>query len=288
MSGIQPGFKMRATSTALSLCLWLLSGSGSASAQETPAVPAGAFLAPRPSTAVDVKPGDLVRGPGPLTVGWAGSKKQVLVAGGPWLVLAVVDHKSTHARPVQLTSVALGQFQLHRLTALMVATFNRTSGLAGHTWKEAADCEVESPRALLQVADGSFALRRCLFVSELRPSQELNRSYAVSAQVKASLETLGATSAGFNLETAIYLVNARAAYMRIIRFDCVGAVGDGAKCPMLAKSSAAEAPASPLEARLAWAKAYLTLSAEAFARDIPGRDLSPGAPAQGTSVKLPD
>jgi hypothetical protein len=288
--------------------LWLLFLTGIVNAQTTStprntgaelpaadpghAEPASTSLLPfaraRETSSVDFRVGDRLYGPGPVTAGWAGSKKQLVVPGGEWIVLAAVDHNSTHVRPVPLTSVALGQFVGTRLESLLVATFNRRAGLPGHTWTDATQCEVDDGRAILHQVEGPFGLRRCLLVKKVSANaQRPLGPVAIWPSILIGLEGLGSAPGSFNLETIVIVVDSRAAYLRVVRLDCVGPRPNGSGCMNLAADKNGAA-AQALASRVGWGRAYLQVAAQGFGRDIPGDDLRAGQRGLGRSMTLAD
>ena len=106
------------------------------------------YSAPADSGAVSFRVGDKFYGPGAITVGWFGAKKQLVLPNGEWAALAAVDHNSTHAASMQLTSIAFGQFDSAPMQSLSVAVFTRRPGAAGNTWSDASVCESSAPGKL--------------------------------------------------------------------------------------------------------------------------------------------
>jgi hypothetical protein len=94
------------------------------------------------SGAITMLPGEVYHGPGPITVGYLGAKKQLVLPNGAWVLLAVADRQSGHRPSVPLVSMVFGQFREGHLVSLMSYLFNgRTSPM--RTWQEVEDCHAE-------------------------------------------------------------------------------------------------------------------------------------------------
>lgn len=249
-----------------------------------------AFSAAANSGATDLSIGDKLYGPGAITVGWLGVKKQLLIPNGEWVVVAATDHNSSQAIPSQLTSMALGQFDGDAVKSLIIATFNRRPGSQNSNWNDAARCEVENQRKLYLEKDGPLAYRRCVFVRPVSNAQVRKTGHALLwRDTQSNLDSLNGKLGEFNLESAQYIVDSRGSYLRVVRFDCTQSTSDGKGCVGIDDSSVRDMqlPAE-VEARIAWAKIYFRLAAPGFNKELNADNLTPGVEAKYKSVLLPD
>ena len=96
-----------------------------ATPQTAPVATVASFSAPLETGSITLQPGQTLKGPGFVTVGWLGAKRQLVVPAGDWTLLAAWDHDAETARGVLMTSMALGQFAGPQLKSVIVARFNR-------------------------------------------------------------------------------------------------------------------------------------------------------------------
>jgi hypothetical protein len=242
------------------------------------------------SGATDLSIGDKLYGPGAITVGWLGVKKQLLIPNGEWVVVAATDHNSSQAIPSQLTSMALGQFDGNAMKSLIIATFNRRPGSQNSNWNDAARCEIEDQRKLYIEKEGPPASRRCVFVRPVSNAQVRKTGHALLWQdLRTNLDSLNGKFGEFNLESAQYVVDSRGSYLRVVRFDCTQTTSDGKGCAAIDDASVRDTqPPAGVEARIAWAKIYFRLAAPGFNKELNAENLTPGTETRYKSVLLPD
>ncbi|MBI5716071.1 MAG: hypothetical protein HZC37_00080 [Burkholderiales bacterium] len=113
------------------------------------------------SGAITMLPGETYYGPGPITVGYLGAKKQLVLPNGAWVLLAVADRQSGHSPAVPLVSMVFGQFREGQLISLMSYLFNGRSATL-RNWPEVEDCHAEKmPRGSVREASVQRAARVC-------------------------------------------------------------------------------------------------------------------------------
>ena len=238
------------------------------------------------SGAITLDAGHKIRGPGVITVGRLGARKQLPIPEGEWVVVAATDHDSdTQPRhsaatgavlghgAVKLTTMTLAQFQGTIAGSLLVVTFNRvTNDMPRFTWKSAEQCvaaadqagqaEPGAPAEYRHTAGGGRHLRLCVQVRH-----EANGIPAVFApehrkEINQNLSKLGGRLGGFNTETDLYLVDRYNAYIRITRLDCTEAQQGRPACAIPGIQP------TGIAAQVAWAKAYAPSAQAGFDRDL--------------------
>ena len=151
-------------------------------------------------------------------------------------------------------------------------------------------CEVESKTKLLLLKEDRFRRRGCLymqFTSNADVSQ--TGSALLWKDIEANLQSLNGKLGQFNLETTQYVVDLKANYLQMTRFDCTQPKSDGFGCTDGPVSLPRGAPLPPgVEPRTAWATAYFPLAGLGFNRDLDGDDLVAGVEAKDKSISLPD
>jgi hypothetical protein len=252
----------------LATALW----SAAAAHAQTAALALNGYHAEAHSAAVSIGVGDRFRGPGPITVGWLGAKKQILIPNGEWVLIAAADLDSRHRPPAPLTALAFAHFDDRGPAALLVAVFTRRPGNPVHTWSDFSRCEADAPGRLWQEVPSRFPLGQCMLVEPMRSDLlATHMPEALWAALVENLPRLGiaAGSLQFTLKSTLYAVDNRGSYLQVRRLD---RLAGGAK-----------------DSRVAWAREYLPLAAQGFRRDLDGPDLTPvGAAAARPPLKLPD
>ncbi len=228
------------------------------------------------SGAITLDAGHRIRGPGVITVGRLGARKQLPIPEGEWVVVAATDHDSdTQTRhgttgavigqgAVKLTSLTLAQFEGAMARSLLVVTFNRmTNDMPRFVWKGAEQCVASEDQFEYRHTEGGGRhLRLCVQVRH-----EFNGIPAVFApenrkEINQNLSKLGGRLGGFNTEMDLYLVDRYNAYMRITRLDCTEAQQGRPACAMPGTQ------ATGIAAQVAWVKAYAPTAKAGFDRDL--------------------
>jgi hypothetical protein len=233
------------------------------------------------SGATELAVGARLTGPGVITVGSVGAKRQLVIPAGEWVLLAAEDHRTRGSAQFSLASLAFGQFDGSTLRSLLVASFNRRAipVPAGNpstylvqgmlpTWTVAEQCERAGPGDALREVGGTPALRHCAAV---RPGSDWRAALAdtpLAEPVEQALKSLNAGTAPFAWRSELHYTDQRYGWLGIVRHD-VAAVGPGA--------ARAEA----------WRR-YRALATRGYTRDLEADDLAPGAGRPAKPLELAD
>jgi hypothetical protein len=254
----------------------------------TPAKPSGAlrsFSQPIDNSGeFSFSLGDRLNGPGVLTVGSLGAKKQIVLPEGEWLVLAAADTKSVQpgsifnaprANVVALTTFVAAKFAGTRLLSLMRVTSTRQVAKAGN-WVGLDDCDPKGGAVSLQHKRSREGLRdECQSIHV--ESEPLAKPFAASEETRASLDKLGATVSGTALVSSFVFSDTRSGYQSVTRLDWPGAVlGAAADRVSAWRSEAVEsspAQAAYFKGLREWALSYRTLALDGFTRRFDAADL---------------
>lgn len=233
----------------------------------TPAAPAGPMglqidpaqlLAGTPTSgAITMLPGETYHGPGPITVGYLGAKKQLVLPNGPWVLLAVADRPSQHATPVALVSMAFGQFREGRLVTLLSFLFNGRNAPV-RTWPEVEDCHAQKlPRgAVHEPGETRGGARVCGWT--VRSTTPPNVSDPAWEQAQAVVARLGAAVPPPPLHlTRAWATDRLGNYLGLRRVDYAAAAGT---------------------TRAGWLHEYLPFLLEGLDKKIPVTELEPNDP----------
>lgn len=241
-------------------------------AAQTATPPLNGYHAEAHSAAVSIGVGDRFRGPGPITVGWLGAKKQILIPNGEWVLVAATDFDSRHRPPAPLTALAFAHFDGLGPAAMLITVFTRRPGNPAHTWTDPARCENEAPGRLWQEMPSRFPVGQCMLVERMRADTlAANLPEALWTALMENLPRLGIPggSLDFTLKSTLYTADNRGSYLMVRRLDRLAGVA--------------------AESRVAWAREYLPLAAQGFRRELDGADLTPvGAAEARPPLKLPD
>lgn len=235
-----------------------------------PADPAQVLAdAPR-SGAVTMMPGETYFGPGPLTVGYLGAKKQIVLPAGAWVLLALHDSDSTHHAPVPLVSMAFGRFEEGRLVSLVSYLFNGRASQPRARWSEADKClAAEPPAGGEKVAGEAGRGRGCGWT--VRQGRPPNVTDGAWVQALSTAARLGARVPDGPLQfTRVWAVDGGPNLVALRRAD-YGLRG-------------AAAAASQAQ-RVAWLRAYLPVMMDGLDKRIDATELEPNQP-QPPPVRL--
>ncbi len=228
--------------------------------------------APR-SGAVTQMAGETYFGPGPMTVGYLGAKKQLVLPTGTWVLLAVADRNSMHQNnPVPLVSMVFGQYRAGQLVAFMSYLFNGRTLAAPRGWGDFEDCNTKPPANASRVQDSASSARLCgwtqRFVQAARV-EDAGWEAAVAATSK-----LGAPLPSAPLQfTRASVVDGAGNYLAMRRPD-FSLVGD---------ASAVQ------QAKATWLQAYAPLMLQGFDKKIGANELEPEqAVVAAGRLQLPD
>jgi hypothetical protein len=213
--------------------------------------------------------GDRFIGPGVLTIGWLGSKKQVVLPSGDWIVLAAADHDGGGATKAQMVSVVFGQFDGDRLATSLRVTANRRGASAVTRWTDVEACRAPKLGTRLHrwASPSGDTVEACVEV--LRPGHmAIDQAGSVAEEWGESLNRLGAHAVGATLTSRLYFTDRADGYLRVIRTDWN---------PVLI----AMVEPTPL---VAWLTAYERVAAIGFHKSVPRDDLVPARSADARRV----
>ena len=243
--------------------------------------------------------GDRFYGPGVLTVGWPGAKRQLLLPAGEWIALAAVDSKSIQApfyatqAPVaaQLTTTVFGKFAGARVTALLAFSSNSQPAPAA-AWGDIDGCgaagseTLEMSRAQTPYREECASLRAAADWTKLFPP--------AMPEVQSNLSRLGAVASGVALVSTTTFSEKKYGYLGITRVDWpAGDLASATQTELdwrprtLARSPGREAYVKEL---WDWVQAYRKIAVLGFQRGLEVPDLAAGAPAitSQTSASISD
>lgn len=236
-----------------------------ATAAKPPAVDAARLLADAPASgAVSQLPGEVYIGPGPMTVGYLGAKKQLVLPGGRWLLLAVGDRPSGHTTPVLLATMVFGDVEGGQLHRLLVYVFNGRPGPVRNNWPEVEQCDSQGgPRGSVKAVNVDGPRRGCgwsVGQSRLPELHDPAWDRALSALTRLGV-AMPSTPITY---TRAWASDASADFLSLRRLDF---------------------DAAP---RKNWLDSYLPLMMDGFQKRLRAAELDPGKPPAGAPLALPD
>jgi uncharacterized caspase-like protein len=238
------------------------------------------------SRAVAFKLGDRFSGPGVVTIGLVGARKQVVLPAGEWVALSAVDVDSTGG--VGLVQVAFGKFAGDRLSALLAVTATR-SGSQATNWSDIDECERPNPARLHEWKLPSSWQRQCMTIVFLATPPPAGDGPA-AREIRESLRRLAASASGPAIATTLLFAEKANGFMRINRADWPSvALGNDAgnaqswKADALAGSPARSAY---VKALAKWATRYQKFADDGYRRNHRESDLVAGAPALVSSALI--
>lgn len=257
---------------------------------ETDSNPRGAqfnvskIVGPTKSSAITQQVGDVFHGPGPITVGWFGAKKQIVVPRGEWVLLAAEDSLSTHTPSMSLTSLVLARLEGNTVRSFLLARFNSKAGNSRNSWSDASACESPSPSTLFAWYEHEFWVTQCVKAALL--PQALSAKTLSGSIWKEVLQKLtagdGALPNSPSLLTEMFYTGDSSNYLKVSRIDFDVSLGERALGTPT--SSIDLSPAG----REKWAKAYSAVAAVGYRKKLPEDELYAGNPATITSAPFPD
>ncbi len=243
------------------------------------------FAEPADSGSIEINLGSRYSGPGVLTVGRLGTKKQAVLPAGDWVVLAAMDYKISGA---DMSSLVLGRFDGTQLRSLLRFVFNRNV-TAVQNWPEFDACAREDEQALLQDANLPSATRNDCLLVKAQAAAPLNAGYD-GPLMQQSLQRLGAQQApGPVIVSTQVLAERRYGMLQVQRTDWPAPVlGTQAGHPgdwQPDALTAAPARAAYAKALLDWTHRYRQATVAGFERRHQDDDLEAGQPpARGTTL----
>jgi hypothetical protein len=234
---------------------------------------------PADSGAVEFSIGDEFTGPGILTIGWAGSKKQMVLPSGRWVVLAAADDKVNQAQPgfkenrVDLTRAVFGRFEQGRLITLLRFTVSSKRATVP-AWSDIDLCDDGGPLRLGHSRSGSW-LEEC--ASARVVTEPLSVPLVWKDTTVKSLLGPAATRSSLGIVSTLTFSERKLGYLGVTRIDwpepaLAGTAADW-RNDVTVRQPARQAFVDKL---LAWCSQYKILAAEGFRKGIDADDLVPG------------
>lgn len=155
---------------------------------------------PRQTGAVEFGPGAVFQGPGFVTAGHWGARRQLVVPAGQWVTVAATDHSLLGLLEVQLTTVGLLRTDGDAAGSTLFITFNRRSLP-----------QVFGPRSVIptwQALDSCFSKSTVSLVRV--PSSDMRVQWCTAYREEAEVPTFVALPAPFQNDWAAGLKRARA------------------------------------------------------------------------------
>lgn len=229
--------------------------------------------APTGTGAIGFNIGDRFVGPGALSFGRFGARRQIVLPEGEWVALGAADWRAplagnqTVARmEVTLASVVFGRFDGQRLLTAMRYTANTqpaptltTGGAIGAAWPDAERCgDLALPRVFHERQQPDTFREDCLSI-EVR-SEPLGDRQPANAEARRSVERLGGTVDSAAVVTTLSFSEMRRyGYLGIVRIDWPGAEQAGAAASAMRQ----------------WAADYRKSALEGYRSDYSGKALAP-------------
>ena len=233
--------------------------------------------APVGTGAISFNIGDRFVGPGALSFGRLGARRQIVLPEGEWVALAATDWRAaltgnqTVARmQVSLASVVFGRFNGNRLVTMMRYTANTqpaptltTGGAIGATWPDAERCDDPAPARVFHERQQPDTFREDCVSIEVRP-EPLAEGWAANMEARRSIERLGGNVGGVAVATTISFSEMRRyGYLGIVRIDWPSA------------DAGAEQASAAAMAMRGWAADYRKIALEGYRSDYVGKALVP-------------
>jgi hypothetical protein len=239
------------------------------------------FSEPSTSGAITFQLGDRFHGPGAVTVGWLGARKQLVLPAGEWVVLAAVDHSATNGG-AEFTTLRFGKFRGQQLQSMLLFSFTRRGTSVGR-WTDIERCQAADPAVLMHHTTPAAALRsECMRAWSQGGIQFAGQP--AGDEALASLQRLGASYAGPALVTVWYFADRPNGYLRVTRADWLHQVygEDSGQASSWSRAALAASPerSRHAQALMHWAEGYRELAATGFRRKLDELDLKPGLPAR--------
>lgn len=243
--------------------------------------------------------GDRFSGPGVITVGWAGAKKQYVLPPGEWVVLAAADTKVDHSPLVtrvpttvivDVGTLVLGRFSGTRLASAMVYVAN-VRPVTVTQWQDLVDCQRAAQDGLHHALSQPSVMRsECQGIRVAAAALDAETPAMVEA--RASLQRLGAQVHGAALVTIAALWEERQGYLGVMRLDWpglqLGAAADSAAAWKRDSVAAQPAHAAYLRGLHDWLREYRAVAAEGYRHRIELPALKPGAPTASAATLVRD
>lgn len=254
---------------------------------------AASIAGPAKSGAIAQKVGDVFHGPGPITVGWLGARKQVVVPRGEWVLLAAEDSQTplvtrsltaSYTPPIPLTTLVLARLEGGVVRSFLLAQFNSREGNPKHSWSDAEDCKSPPSSAAFAWRDRGFLTTLCV-VASLLPQKSLGKTLSGTIWEEA-LQKLA--DGGGKLPGSSYLVTNMFYTGDLSHYLHVSRVDFGVTSEEGSSSIAGASLDLSLQGREKWVKAYSELAAVGYRKNLSQKELLAGNPPTIAEDSLPD
>jgi hypothetical protein len=262
---------------------------------------AAKIVGPTGSSAITQQAGDIFRGPGPMTVGWVGARKQIVVPRGDWILLAAEDNLSSPAAsfgalapgggtgltlPMSVTTLILARLEGPMIRSFLLAQFNSKGGSPRHSWADALACGATSRSTAFAWRERKLWITQCVEAT-LHAHTQTNVARTFSGTIwDETLQKLAA--GGGSLPRSSYLVTDMfytgdsSNYLKVSRIDFgVSSAEGGSDVPNSSLDLS-------LQGRERWARAYSALATLGYRKQITEDDLKAGSLPTTTADLLPD
>jgi hypothetical protein len=237
---------VRGFAAGVALALLSLKAPSASAAGDAPAVNPAALKSAPAASSMEIRPGQRLIGPGIVSVGWFGAKRQVVVPRGEWVVLDTLDHELQGLVTLQMSTLVLGQFERDVATSVVVITFNSRSvpvmqgvsaaaGLQGFgpvpRWPAQEQCEARTRDEEYRDMSAERRLRICAVVRPVPNAVRwaLDLDPLVAGHVAAALKSVGATAPVMSMRTDVHMIEPSLAYLGYVRFDTATPSGKAAE-----------------------------------------------------------
>lgn len=262
---------------------------------------ASKIAGPTNSGAITQQAGDVFHGPGPITVGWIGARKQILIPRGDWILLAAEDNLASPSSsygssmstggtnfipPMLVTTLVLAKLEDRTVRSFLLARFNGKEGSPKFPWSDALECGSSSRPALFTWRDRSLWIKQCAEASLYAHSDKNVTKVFSGAIWEKAFEMLtmggGTLPSSSFLVTDMYYTGDSSNYLKISRVDF--GVSSEYSDPGVPKSSIDLS----LQGREQWARAYSELAVLGYRQKLTEGDLKPGSSPSMAVDTLPD
>lgn len=269
-------------------------------AASAPAAKLRPFSRSAQSDSVTAKLGDRFIGPGYLWVGRAGSAKQVALPPGEWVLLSVVEGKSTQSfhvsgflmapRPMEVVRIAFGRFAGNRLATLMQAVLTVSYSNVPN-WTDIVGCDSDEALRLRHQRNSQGLRDECLSArSSANPLAELADAEAATRQ---ALDALGAQVGGAALVSSLSYAEKVRGYLGLTRLDWPGASLTGGAADDASLWTPAALASVPVhrayfDKASAWLDRWRVTQRDGYLRSLDGEELTTAGSKSPAAAAMAD
>lgn len=232
--------------------------------------------------------GDRFSGPGALSFGRLGARRQIVLPEGDWVVLAGTDWRTVIANnqtvagvQASMSTVVFGKFAGDRLVTMLRYSANTRPppGMAGSSfalnWPDTDRCDAPTNTRLFHERTRPDAFREECTSIWVAPDP-LAEPWPANEQAKRNIARIGGSTNGAAIVTTLTFGERRYGYLGIVRMDWPNLQGSeqaGAWQP----DEIAQVPARRafIKSTREWAAEYRKAALEGYRSNYPGDDLTP-------------